>query len=98
MEVSKYPPIVRDISFVVKNDFIPNDYFDFVRETAPGLVEEVELLDKYENVEKFGEGKISYAFRITYRSLERTLTSAEIDKIHKNIEDITTKVFGGVIR
>jgi len=98
VEVSKYPPIVRDISFVVKNDFIPNDYFDFVRETAPGLVEEVELLDKYENVEKFGEGKISYAFRITYRSLERTLTSAEIDKIHKNIEDITTKVFGGVIR
>ena len=60
--------------------------------------EEVELLDKYENAEKFGEGKISYAFRITYRSLERTLTSAEIDKIHKNIEDITTKVFGGVIR
>lgn len=98
VEVSKYPPIVRDISFVVKNDFIPNDYFDFVREAAPGLVEQVELLDKYENAIKFGEGKLSYAFRITYRSLERTLTSAEIDAVHKNIEDITTKVFGGVIR
>src|SRR3990167_2128426 len=98
VEVSKYPPIVRDISFVVKNDFVPNDYFDFVREAAPGLVEEVALLDKYENVAKFGEDKISYAYRVTYRSLERTLTSEEIDKIHKNIEDITTKVFGGVIR
>lgn len=98
VEVSKYPPIVRDISFIVKNDFIPNDYFDVARETAPGLIEEVELLDKYENVEKFGEGKISYAFRITYRSLDRTLTSEEIDVVHKKIEDVTAKVFGAVIR
>src|SRR4029079_7090816 len=74
VEVSKYPPIVRDISFVVKKDFVPNDYFDFVREIAPGLVEEVTLLDKYENAAKFGADKISYAYRITYRSLERTLT------------------------
>ena len=98
VEVSKYPPIVRDISFIVKNDFIPNDYFDLVREIAPGLVEQVELLDKYENTEKFGEGKISYAFRITYRSLERTLTSEEIDNIHKKVEEATTKIFGGAIR
>ncbi|MFZ3011379.1 MAG: hypothetical protein WA060_00020 [Minisyncoccia bacterium] len=98
IEVSKYPPIVRDISFVVKNDFVPNDYFDFVRETAPGIVEEVELLDKYENTEKFGAGKISYAYRITYRSLDRTLTAEEIDKIHKKIESETTKIFGGMIR
>ena len=98
VEVSKYPPIVRDISFIVNNDFIPNDYFDFVRETAPGLVEQVELLDKYENEAKFGAGKISYAFRITYRSLERTLTSEEIDGIHKKIEDLTTKIFKGTVR
>jgi phenylalanyl-tRNA synthetase alpha chain len=98
IEVSKYPPIVRDISFVVKNDFIPNDYFDFVRENAPGIVEEVELLDKYENAAKFGQDKISYAYRITYRSLDRTLTTEEIDKIHKKIESETTKIFGGMIR
>ena len=97
-EVSKYPPIVRDISFVVKNDFVPNDYFDFVREAAPGLVEEVALLDKYENAEKFGSENISYAFRITYRSLDRTLTASEIDAIHKKIEDLTTKIFSGKIR
>ncbi len=98
VEVSKYPPIVRDISFVVKNDFIPNDYFDTVRETAPGLIEEVELLDKYENAKKFGEGNISYAFRITYRSLDRTLTSSEIDTIHKNLEEVTKKAFKATVR
>ncbi len=98
VEVSKYPPIVRDISFIVKNDFIPNDYFDFVREIAPGIVEEVKLLDKYENAEKFGQDKLSYAYRITYRSLDRTLTTEEIDQIHKKIESETTKIFGGVVR
>jgi len=98
VEVSKYPPIVRDISFVVKNDFIPNDYFDFVRETASNIVEEVQLLDKYENVAKFGEGKISYAYRIIYRSLEKTLTTEEIDVVHKKLENETTKIFGGIVR
>ena len=98
VEVSKYPPIVRDISFIVPNTFVPNDYFDLVRENAPDLVEEVKLLDKYENIEKFGVGKISYAFRITYRSLDKTLISTEIDELHKKIEEATNKTFGAQIR
>ncbi|MDP3962301.1 MAG: hypothetical protein Q8Q03_00315 [bacterium] len=98
VEVSKYPPVVRDISFIVKNTFMPNDYFDLVRETAPDIVEQVELLDKYENTEKFGEGKMSYAYRITYRSLDRTLTSEEVDAIHKKIESATIKNFDATVR
>lgn len=98
VEVSKYPPALRDISFVVKNDFVPNDYFDFVREAAPGLVEEVALIDKYENEAKFGKNKISYAYRITYRALDRTLTSEEVDALHKKIEKLTADTFGGEIR
>jgi phenylalanyl-tRNA synthetase alpha chain len=98
VEISKYPPIVRDISFVVANSFVPNDYFDFVRELAPGIVEEVELLDKYENAEKFGRDKVSYAYRVTYRSLEKTLTGEEIDVIHKKLESETAKVFSAQIR
>ena len=98
VEVSKYPPIVRDISFIVKNTFIPNDYFDLVRETGGELIEEVELLDKYENEAKFGKDNVSYAYRITYRSLDRTLTAEEIDAMHKKIEAITKETFGATIR
>jgi phenylalanyl-tRNA synthetase alpha chain len=98
VEVSKYPPIVRDISFVVKNDFVVNDYFDLVRETAPNLIEEVSLLDKYENVEKFGKDMISYAYRITYRSTERTLLSEEVDSLHKKLENETSRVYGATVR
>lgn len=97
-QVSKYPPIVRDISFVVLDDFIPNDYFELVRDIAGDLVEEVALIDKYENAEKFGAGKVSYAYRITYRSLERTLTSEEIDILHKKLEHVTSETYKALVR
>ena len=98
-EVSKYPPVVRDISFVVNKDFIPNNYFDLIREvTGEDLVEEVKLIDKYENEEKFGKDKVSYAYRIVYRALERTLTSAEVDAMHKKLEQKTAEVYEAKIR
>ncbi len=97
-EVSKYPPIVRDISFLVKNTFIPNDYFDLVRETGGDMIEEVHLLDTYKNEAKFGKDMVSFAYRITYRSLDRTLTSAEIDALHRKLEEKTKEVFGAIIR
>jgi phenylalanyl-tRNA synthetase alpha chain len=98
VEVSKYPAIVRDISFIVNKDFAPNVYFDLVRDIAGDLAEEVSLLDEYENDEKFGKGKKSYAYRITYRSNDRTLTSGEIDVLHKTLERKTAEEFGAIVR
>ncbi|MEK7175884.1 MAG: hypothetical protein AAB695_00725 [Patescibacteria group bacterium] len=97
-EVSKFPPVLRDISFVVPKTFIPNDYFDLIREVGDGMVENVELLDKYENAEKFGKDKISFTFRITYRHLERTLTNDEVNKTHSELERRTEADFKAEIR
>jgi phenylalanyl-tRNA synthetase alpha chain len=97
-EVSKYPPIVRDISFVVENSFIPNDYFDLVRDIGGDLIEQVEQIDRYENEEKFGKGMVSYAYRVTYRSIERTLTGEEVDTLHKKLEEATRSTYSATIR
>ncbi len=98
-EVSKFPPVVRDISFVVENkEFVLNDYFDAIRRVGGDLVEEVELIDKYENATKFGDGKTSYTFRITYRHLDRTLTNMEVNQLHSEIEKMTEENFDGLIR
>lgn len=97
-EVSKFPAIVRDISFVVNKDFAPNNYFDLVRDVIGDLAEEMALVDEYENAKKFGEGKKSYAYRITYRSIDRTLTSTEIDSLHKKLEERTKEVFNAQVR
>lgn len=97
-EVSKYPAVVRDISFIVPNTFTPNNYFDLVREIIGDLAEEVTLLDKYENAAKFGEDNVSYAYRITYRSLDRTLTQEEVNALHKQLEEVTRNTYGATVR
>jgi phenylalanyl-tRNA synthetase alpha chain len=97
-EVSKYPASSRDISFLVSKNFIPNDYFDLVRNIAEDMIEEVSLIDKYENDEKFGKDVMSYAFRIIYRSVDRTLTNDEVDSFHHKIEEATRANYNASIR
>ena len=97
-EVSKYPPIIRDISFIVDKSMKLNNYYEVVRDVAGELIEEMKLLDTYENEEKFGKDKKSYAFRIIYRSLDRTLTNEEVDTMHKKLEKKTKEVFDATIR
>lgn len=97
-EVSKYPSITRDISFVVSKDFIPNNYFDLIRDLGGDLVEQVELIDKYEDSNKFGPDKISYTYRIIYRSMERTLRSEEVDEIQDKIYKQTKEQFHAELR
>ena len=97
-EVSKYPPVTRDISFIIDKKFVPNDYFDLIREIGGDLVEQVELLDKYENDEKFGADKMSYTYRIVYRSVERTLKSEEVDLLQNKLYEQTEKTYGAQLR
>ena len=96
--VSKFPPIIRDVSFVVTKDFVPNNYFDLIRDIGGDLIEEVKLLDKYESPEKFGPDKMSYTYRIIYRSNERTLETKEIDPLQDKIYRGTKNQFGAEIR
>ena len=97
-EVSKFPPVTRDISFIVDKKFVPNDYFDLIRDLGGDLVEEVRLLDKYSNPKKFGTDKLSYTYRIIYRKSDRTLLSAEVDKIQKKIYNKTAQRFNAKLR
>ena len=97
-EVSKYPETSRDISFVIDKNINLNNYYEIVRDFAENLIEEVKLLDSYENEEKFGKNKKSYTFRIIYRSPERTLISEEINKIQKKIRERTKQDLKAVLR
>jgi phenylalanyl-tRNA synthetase alpha chain len=98
VEVSKFPPITRDISFIVEKTFVPNNYFDLIREIGGDLIEQVELLDKYENEAKFGKDKISYTYRIVYRSNERTLKSEEVDPLQAKIYEQTKITYNADLR
>jgi phenylalanyl-tRNA synthetase alpha chain len=97
-EVSKYPEISRDISFIIDKDINLNNYFEIVRDFAENIIEEVKLIDEFENEAKFGAGKKSYTFHIVYRSHERTLTNEEVNKIQAEIITKTEKDLQAIIR
>lgn len=97
-EVSRYPETSRDISFVIDKSINLNNYFEICRDFAENLIEEVKLVDQYENEEKFGKDKKSYTFRITYCSPERTLTSEEVNKIQEEIRSKTVQDLNAVLR
>jgi len=98
VEVSKFPPITRDISFIVDKSFVPNNYFDLIRDIGGDLVEQVELLDKYEDAAKFGDGKISYTYRVVYRSPDRTLTTVEVEPLQNSLYEQTKAQFSAELR
>jgi phenylalanyl-tRNA synthetase alpha chain len=97
-EVSKYPEISRDVSFIIDKSINLNNYYEIVRDFAQNLIEEVKLLDSYEDDGKFGKDKKSYTFRIVYRSSERTLTSEEINEIQEQIREKTKQELNAVLR
>lgn len=84
---SKYPASTRDVSFwIPRTDrkYHPNDFFSLVRERAGDVVESVSLLDEFTHPKTKRQSK---AYRIVYRSMERTLTAEEVNNIQREVEN-----------
>ncbi len=86
---SKYPPCYKDISFWLPsseegNGFHENNFYDIVRSIAGDLVERVELLDHFNEP---SSGRVSHCYRITFRSMERTMTNVEVNSLFDGIKE-----------
>jgi len=93
---SKYPPCMKDISFWTSmnsgmdTSFHPNDLNEVIRDIAGDLVEGVELIDHFVHPKT---KRVSNCFRILYRSMDRSLTNEEMDKLQDKIrEDVVDKL------
>jgi len=97
-EVSKYPATSRDISFIIDKNISLNSYYEIIRDCADNLIEEVKLIDEYEDEKKFNKDKKSYTFRIIYQSPEKTLTNEEVNKIQEEIREKTRQILNASLR
>jgi len=93
---SKYPPCLKDMSFwLAEDEFIENDLSELVREVAGDLVERMELTDSFVHPKT---GRSSHCYRITYRSMDRSLTNEEIDVMQEQVRSLTQQRFGVELR
>ncbi len=94
-KLSKYPPAVRDLAFVVDAKILYNDIRDEI-ERFNELISEVELFDVYQG-EKLGRNKKSLAFHIIYQA-DRTLITEEVDELQKGLVKFLEKKLGARVR
>jgi len=91
--VSRYPGIVRDISFIVAQDVSYQDMKDCIENLNIPYLEDYMLYDRFAG-EEIPKGKISLSFRFIFRHPERTLLAEEADSFQEKIIKALHTEFG----
>ena len=82
--VPRYPASSRDVSLLVAGDLLAGDVIEAIEALSEPLVESVEVFDEYIG-EGIPPGRRALAFRIVYRSSDRTLTDDEVTERHERV-------------
>lgn len=93
--ISKFPPVVRDISFLVKDSTSIEVVSRDIATTEDAILI-VEPLDEFESP-KF-EGKKSITLRITYQKINETLTTQHAETLHNRVREYLIKKYQASIR
>ena len=95
--ISRYPPIVRDISILVNSELPVSEISNAIKDSAGEILENLTLFDVYSGVGIDLKTK-SIAYRLTYRLHTRTLTDVEVDSSLAYILNILGKQFDAQLR
>jgi phenylalanyl-tRNA synthetase beta chain len=83
-EISKYPPVLRDLSIMLDPAIKASQVEKEIRKSSDGLLKRVRLYDVY-RVESEGMKKKSYTFALEFSSDEKTLTDEEINLVQNKL-------------
>lgn len=82
--IAKFPGSTRDLSMVMDKSIFVGQIEAVIKKCGGKLLESYKLFDVYEG-EQIAEGKKSVAYTMTFRAKDRTLETAEVDKIVEKI-------------
>lgn len=95
-EENKYPPVIRDLAFVVSEKILYNDLKAELRAFS-SLIQAAEVFDVYSG-DRLEDGQKSLAFHLFYQAPERTLRAEEIDELQKQMVAHLADKFGAKLR
>jgi phenylalanyl-tRNA synthetase beta chain len=95
-DVITYPPVKQDLAFAVSEDVLAGDLVTAARAAVPELLDMVPF-DVYRG-EQVGPGRKSIAFRVEFRSPDRTLTDEEAAGLREKIVAALKEKFGAELR
>jgi len=96
-EPSRYPPVKRDLAFVVGKRVSHAEIEQRFWADGRGLVRSVHLFDVYEGA-PVPEGQRSMAFSLLFQSHERSLLNEEVDALVGALAQRLRDDFGAVLR
>jgi len=76
--LSRFPVCYKDVAFWQPDDLHENDVHEVLRDVAGDLAESLVLQSTFDHPKT---GRRSRCYRVCYRSMERTLTNAEVDRL-----------------
>lgn len=95
--LERYPAVERDIALLADRGTLAADVLEAIRSVDSKLIRSAVLFDAFEGG-RLPEGKVSLAFRITYRSDERTLTEEEVTKLEGAVLERISERTGAKLR
>jgi phenylalanyl-tRNA synthetase beta chain len=96
-DVITYPAVKQDLAFAVPEDVPAGELVAAAREAAGPELHEIAPFDVYRG-EQVGPGRKSIAFRVQFRSPERTLTDEEAAELREKIVTVLRERFGAELR
>jgi len=97
LAISKFPSIDLDVSMIIDKQILWAEVKNLVLGVEKDLIREIKIFDVYEG-KNIPAGKKSIAFRIEYRSDDKTLTMEEVQIIQQKVLNILEQKFGAQIR
>ena len=96
-EVSKFPPVIRDLAMVVDQNVSLQTLLDGLKKQISGLIQDIQLFDVYVG-KGVPENKKSLAFRIVMQDTQRTLQDSEVDAAMQQLVACFEQTFGAQLR
>ena len=96
-EVSKFPPIRRDMAVLVHEQVTVGELLNVMRSEKVEFVTEIGLFDVYRG-KGIEENQKSLAFYVLLHDSQKSLVDADADKAMASLLDVVTKQFGAELR